>query len=135
MMMSILTTSVSLPSCWIITTALTTDAYHNEHRLGAIPSLTDLPAGDDNSTIDLNVFTWCGLGTKPRGLVWSNCLRQVGRGPCNLPALICAEMRSSTTSGFEHADGWLGVCSMSANPAGGGGGGCRGGLGCCGGGW
>ena len=66
--MSSFTNCVPKPSCLIMSTAMSTEAYCKEQRLGRIPSLTLLPAGCDKSTIRRNLLGWCGLGTRPMGL-------------------------------------------------------------------
>ena len=67
------------------------------YRSGEIPSLTLWSDGYERSQIKRHLLGWCGFGTRPRGLVWTNGVSWGEIGPSNLPAANSAEMRSSTT--------------------------------------
>ena len=91
---------VPLPSCWIILTAWSMEAYRIEEVAWSMPSLMLCPLGEDKSTIRRHLPGWWGLGMTPIELTWHWLCSAGGIGPTNRPARLSASTYLSTTSGL-----------------------------------
>ena len=69
----------------MMSTALSTEAYWREQRVGEIPSFTLRPRGDERSTIRRHLSE-CGFGTRPMGLTGCGEERglEVGKQSCQV---------------------------------------------------